>query len=106
MINERILQSILFMSKLDLSDREKEEFRKQVDSIIEYFEILKNTDTGRTESESFNDGIGMEELRADETKESFSSATLKSFAIHFMDGYFAVPRILEKKNREKEGEER
>ncbi|GEM_PF-936844 len=99
MIDDKTLESILFMSKLDVDENVREKFRSQIDSVITYFEILKEVDTESVTS-SAEEAVGMDELRMDEKKESFSTAILKSFAIHFMDGYFAVPRIIEKRKAE------
>ena len=99
MIDDKTLESILYMSKLDIDDNVREKFRKQIDSVIAYFEILRGVDTASASSKP-DEAVGMDELRIDEKKESFSTAILKSFAIHFMDGYFAVPRIIEKRKAE------
>ncbi len=101
MIDDRVLESILFMSKLELSKDEKEEFRKQVAEIIAYFDVLKEIDTSSVKKQ-LDMGIDVDELRADEKREMFSVVTLKSFAVNFLDGYFSVPRILG--GNSKEGE--
>ncbi len=101
MIDDEVLESILFMSKLELSEDEKEEFKKQVGEVIEYFDILKEIDTSSVRRQ-LDMGVGVDELRIDEKREMFSVVTLKSFAINFLDGYFSVPRILGEERGEEE----
>ncbi len=101
MIDDRVLDSILFMSKLELSRGEREEFKEQVDEIISYFEVLRDIDTSSVKSR-LNRGVEVDDLRSDERKEMFSVVTLKSFAVNFLDGYFSVPRILEEHGSEKD----
>ncbi len=101
MIDDRVLESILFMSKLELNEEEREEFKKQVGEIIAYFDILKEIDTSSVKKQ-LDIGVDVEDLRIDEKKEMFSVVTLKSFAVNFLDGYFSVPRILGGESGEEE----
>ncbi|MCD6121672.1 MAG: Asp-tRNA(Asn)/Glu-tRNA(Gln) amidotransferase subunit GatC [Spirochaetales bacterium] len=93
MINDKDLNSILYMSRLDVSESEKEKFRKQIGDILSYFDILTSINTVGVDN-SVNESIEIEDLRTDEVRESFSPSILKTFAADFLDGYFSVPRIL------------
>ena len=93
MINDKDLNSILYMSRLDVSESEKEKFRKQIGDILSYFDILTGINTEDIDN-SVNESIEIEDLRTDEVRESFSPSILKTFAADFLDGYFSVPRIL------------
>ncbi|NOY09547.1 MAG: Asp-tRNA(Asn)/Glu-tRNA(Gln) amidotransferase subunit GatC [Spirochaetes bacterium] len=94
MIDDKVLDSVLYMSKLQVSGEEKEKFRKQIEEILSYFKVLTGVDTENVEL-SAGEGIPIEDLRVDEIKDSFSLAIIKTFAADFQDGYFPVPRILE-----------
>lgn len=102
MISDKDLNSILYMSRLNVSDNEKEKFRKQIDDILSYFDVLTSINTENVE-DSIDESIAIEELRADEVQESFSPSILKTFTADFLDGYFSVPRIL---NDPSSGEEK
>ncbi len=93
MIDDKVLNSILYMSKLKVSGEEKENFRKQIEEILSYFKVLTSVDTENVESAA-GEGVSIEDLRVDEIKDSFPLAIIKTFAADFQDGYFPVPRIL------------
>jgi aspartyl/glutamyl-tRNA(Asn/Gln) amidotransferase C subunit len=98
MIDERLLDSILALCKFTVSEDEKEEFRAQVGKIIEYFTLLRRYDTSQP-SEGRLGGFdrqdwSAERLFADTARPGLSSQSLQGFAVHFLDGFFTVPRII------------
>ena len=102
MISDKDLDSILYMSRFTVSKSEKDKFRKQISDILSYFDVLTGINTDGVE-DSVNENVAVEDLRADEVRESFSPSILKTFTANFLDGYFSVPRIL---NDPSSGEEK
>jgi aspartyl-tRNA(Asn)/glutamyl-tRNA(Gln) amidotransferase subunit C len=94
MIDDKTLASILFLSRLDVSEEEKEHFRKQVGEILDYFDLLKHYDTEGIDPD-LGESVTVEQLREDRVKPGFSQKEISSFGIHVSDGYFTVPRIIE-----------
>ena len=103
MIDDKTLDSILFLSRLTVSSEEKELFRSQVGSILEYFDLLQEYNTEEVDPDLGN-SAALDDLRpdapgvqaADVTQaQGFSPDEVSSFAIHFKDGYFSVPKILD-----------
>ena len=94
MIDDKTLESILYLSRLDVGESEKENFRKQVGGILEYFDLLKNYDTSGVDVDLGN-AVDEEQLRPDEPGRSYTEEELEKFAIHFVDNYFSTPRILD-----------
>lgn len=103
MIDDKTLDMVLYLSRLEVSDEQKANFKHQIGDILNYFDLLKNYDTT-----DVNPDLGTEveekKLRLDEKQAGFNRDEINSFAIHFEDGHFQVPRILEDflENREEE----
>jgi len=96
MIDDKTLDSILYLSRLSVSEEEKDHFRTQVDDILDYNTEGINPDLG--------EGIGVKDLREDTPVNGFTVNDIKTFAIHFTDNYFTVPKILDDflENKEEE----
>lgn len=94
MIDDKAMESILYLSRLEVGEKDKEHFRSQVDDVISYFNILQKIDTSRVDPD-LGAAADMEELREDRRQEGIALQQLKGFAVQFSSGYFSVPRILD-----------
>jgi aspartyl/glutamyl-tRNA(Asn/Gln) amidotransferase C subunit len=91
MIERETLDSILSLCKLSLTESQREELHAQVEKILDYFRQIDGYDAGESPERPAD---APTELRDDEPRPGLSSQALQSFAIHFLDGYFSVPRII------------
>jgi len=94
MIDKNTLNSILYLSRLDVNETDKEHFQNQIGSILNYFDLLKNYDTSNINVD-IGKSVNPEDLREDIIGKSFSEDEIEKFAIHFTDGFFSTPRILD-----------
>lgn len=94
MIDEKTLESILSLSRFEVGEAEKERFRSQVADILYYFDLLAKIDTARVDQD-LGTVVDSEDLRRDQVREGLSGKQLRSFAVKFREGHFAVPRILD-----------
>ena len=94
MIDDNTLNSIFYLSRLKVSEKEKEEFRTQTADIIYYFDLLNNHNTEDVDPD-LGESITVSELREDEVIKGFNRETFLSFAICVKEGFFSVPKILE-----------
>ncbi|MBN2738916.1 MAG: Asp-tRNA(Asn)/Glu-tRNA(Gln) amidotransferase subunit GatC [Spirochaetales bacterium] len=103
MIDDKTLEMVLYLSRLEVSDQQKLNFKNQIGDILNYFDLLKNYDTSDVNPDLGTE-VSEQDLRPDQIQKGFSDDDVKSFAIHFEEGHFQVPRILEDflDNREEE----
>lgn len=93
-LSKKDVEHIAHLSRLGLSEEEKEKFSRQLGRILEYAEILKKLPTENITPTSH--AIPMETLFREDEPCPFSDteAILKN-APDRNDNFFAVPRILE-----------
>lgn len=103
MIDKKTLESILHLSRMDVDEADKESFRSQVGHIVDYFDLLKSYDTSGVDVD-LGASVTKDDLREDVVQPSYTEEQLEKFAIHFTEGHFSVPHILEDflENREDE----
>jgi aspartyl-tRNA(Asn)/glutamyl-tRNA(Gln) amidotransferase subunit C len=94
MIDNKTLESILYLSRLKVTDEEKEHFRSQIGSILDYFNLLNNYDTEGIDPD-IGEAVQVGDLRDDVPERGFSPGEVESFAVQFTDHYFTVPKILD-----------
>lgn len=87
------VRKIALLSRLSFSDKEVEELKDSMSSILTYMEELNQYDTHGVKPmahavEQFN------VLRKDEPHQSFTNEEALSNAPEKEDGYFKVPRII------------
>ena len=91
-MDKKELEHLAELSKLEFSDEELEAFSKEFESVIEFANIVKNSDI---------DGVSvlnvkkMQDLRDDEVEESFAPEILLKNAPVAKKNSFVVPRIME-----------
>lgn len=95
MINTETIERICDMARLDISENDKEKFVGQMNDILGYVESVARLDTssvGNRES-VFDEKNVIDE---DEISAGLSASQLRKYTKNYLDGYFAVPKILNK----------
>ena len=91
-IDNVIFDSLLYVSRLSARSAEYEVLKKQIGSIVDYFEELEQfKDEKLKGTESFN---SENDLRDDEDMQYIDQHILKLINAEFMDGYFRTPKVL------------
>lgn len=84
------LEHIAKLARIDLSESEKKTFLPQLESVLNYFDILKEVDTDNVApTYQVNDTKNV--FREDLVKDSLSSKEALSSASQTKDDYFVVP---------------
>jgi len=92
-INKNDLDHIAKLARIDLTESEKETFLPQLESVIEYFDVLNKVNTdGVIPTFRVNEQSNV--LRQDEVKESLSVEDALSGASRTKDNYFVVTRTI------------
>jgi aspartyl-tRNA(Asn)/glutamyl-tRNA(Gln) amidotransferase subunit C len=86
-------KKIAYLSRLSFNDKDMEDMRQSMESILTYMEELNQYDTEKTEPlvhaiEQYN------VLREDKPHTSFNQDQALSGAPETEDGYFKVPKII------------
>jgi aspartyl-tRNA(Asn)/glutamyl-tRNA(Gln) amidotransferase subunit C len=92
--SKETIEHVSKLALLDLSEKEKEIFSKQLNDIISYFKKLNDLDTTDVKPTTHPiDGL-KNVFREDIPWESLSNEEALKNAKHKKDGYFKAPRIL------------
>ncbi|MGI6452308.1 MAG: Asp-tRNA(Asn)/Glu-tRNA(Gln) amidotransferase subunit GatC [Syntrophomonadaceae bacterium] len=87
------VEHIAFLSRLELTDEEKERFTQQLSSILEYVEMLNQLDTENVEP--LNHILPIYNVfREDEVRSNFSRDEMMINAPLVEKGQYKVPRIM------------
>ncbi len=89
------LEHIAKLARIELTDSEKQIFLPQLESVIEYFDVLNQVNTDNIEP-TYQINSLSNVLRADEVKESMSSDLATSTAARIKDNYFVVTATIKK----------
>ena len=92
-IDQETLENLLYLSRLSPESTDMETLKKQVDEIVEYFEILSKYDDSENPYDAYP-STQVEKLRGDEVVEGLEITDVKKVSKDFMDGYFQVPKVL------------
>ncbi len=94
MITKEDVKHIAKLARLGLTEKETEKFQKELSSILDYFEKLKEIDVSRVEPMSHS--VLVENvMRGDESRETgVKSQKLLEAAPESKDGYLKVKPIL------------
>jgi aspartyl-tRNA(Asn)/glutamyl-tRNA(Gln) amidotransferase subunit C len=88
------VEHVAQLAQLSLSDQEKELFREQLSSILEYAQRLQQLDTSAIAPTATV--LPLENvMRDDQIQPSLPLADALANAPHTQDGYFRVPVVLE-----------
>ncbi|HPT65708.1 MAG TPA: Asp-tRNA(Asn)/Glu-tRNA(Gln) amidotransferase subunit GatC [Candidatus Woesebacteria bacterium] len=89
------LEHIAKLARINLSEPEKKTFLPQLESVLEYLDVLNQANVENIEpTYRVNDQKNI--LRKDEVAESFNQKTALSSAPKTQDGYFTVPQTIKK----------
>ena len=88
------IEKVSRLSRLELSESEKEEFTRQLTDIIEYVEKIKELDTSAVSpADHITDVKNV--FRHDTTGKSLDRDMIEKNAPSFENGHFVVPKIIE-----------
>ncbi len=89
------LDHIAKLARIDLTDDEKKTYLPQLESVLEYLDILNKADTTNIKP-TFRVNEQKNVFHQDEVKESFSQKDALSTATKTKDGYFEVVATIKK----------
>lgn len=87
------VEHIAWLAKIELSQDEKELFTKQLNTILEYFEVINEIDTEGVQPTT-QVIEAMSALREDRVKPSLSIDKALSNTTHRERGFFKAPKII------------
>ncbi|MDH7576996.1 MAG: Asp-tRNA(Asn)/Glu-tRNA(Gln) amidotransferase subunit GatC [Bacillota bacterium] len=87
------VEHVALLARLDLKEEEKERFRAQLSSILEYAEMLNRLDTNNVDP-TYHVLPLQNVSRPDKARESLLREEVLRNAPERVAGYFKVPRIL------------
>jgi aspartyl-tRNA(Asn)/glutamyl-tRNA(Gln) amidotransferase subunit C len=89
------LEHIAKLARIELTESEKQIFLPQLESVIEYFDVLNQVNTDNIEPTYQINGLS-NVLRSDEVKESLPVELATSTAARVKDDYFVVTATIKK----------
>ncbi|CEM61739.1 Asp-tRNA(Asn)/Glu-tRNA(Gln) amidotransferase GatCAB subunit C [Treponema phagedenis] len=92
-ITPEIFDNLLYLSRLSADDANREETARQVEQIVQYFDVLSKYD--EPDQKLCDENVQTEtQLRSDVIKQGIDQSGLKKMTPEYMDGYFRVPKVL------------
>lgn len=93
MIDNDTLNKILDMSRIEIDNDSKDKILNQVNDIIGYVEKIQSLDTSSIAGrESVFDEVNV--YSCDDISPSLEQPVLRKYTKNYLDGYYAVPKIL------------
>ena len=93
-ISEDTVQHLAELARIDLSDKEKKDFTKQLSSILDFFSEISELDTEKIKP-TYHVLELNNVMRKDEVKESLPQDVVLANAPEKEKGYFKSPRIID-----------
>lgn len=93
MIDEKTVEHVAKIARLNLTEAEKERFTKELSDVIENFAKIREANTESVEP-TFQPVPLSNVLREDTEKDSLSQEEVLANAEHKENGYFKGPRIV------------
>ena len=93
-ITKKDVEYVAALSRLELSEAEKENYTVQLKAILEYADQLNELDTEGVEP-TYHVMLVTNAMRKDEVRQSMNSGKVLMNAPETQEGYFKVPRIIE-----------
>jgi len=93
MIDEKTVNWIADLAKLDLSDEEKKEMSLQLTKILDYMDVLNELNLEGLEVTAHTLDL-KNVMRGDEVKKSLDIEEVKRLAPEWENNHFVVPRII------------
>lgn len=99
MITDKEVQKVADLAKIELSDKEVKEFKKDLDSVLDYFSILSKLNTKGVEPMT-HAVLSEDPLRDDVVKKESEERIVKLLKMvpSIKDGYVKVRSILNQTN--------
>ncbi len=95
MIDEATIDKLLDMSRIDIRPDTRNKFIKQIKDIVLFVDQIGKVDTSLIENrESVFDTA--DRFRDDKIVHFFSQSDLRKYTNNLIDGYYAVPKIINK----------
>lgn len=91
-VDEKLVQEIAFLARLDLSREETEMFISQFKDILDYVSILNEVDTEHVPP-AYLSSAESSMTREDEVRESVPTEEFLSNAPQSKDDYVVIPRV-------------
>jgi len=93
-LNTDVITYLAKLSKLELSDNDKERFASEMSAIVDLMDTM--SEVNMEDHVNLNgEGIGLELLREDKIVPSYDTEAILNNASHKKDGFFEVPKIME-----------
>ena len=92
-IDESVLEALLYLSRLAGSSIDLKTLKNQVDRIVEYFDVLSEFDDSENPYDAYPSTCA-DALREDVPARGIDIPDVKKMTDEFMDGYFRVPKVL------------
>ena len=93
-ISDETIEYVGILAKLELSEEEKEQAKKDMANMLDYIDTLNELDTTDVEAMSHSFPI-TNVLRKDEVKPSMSPDEIVANAPESQDGAFVVPKTVD-----------
>lgn len=94
MLDTNLITYLAKLSKLELSDSDKERLASEMSAIVNLMDTMSEVEM--EDHVNLNgEGISLESLREDEVVPSYDTETILKNASHKKDGFFEVPKIME-----------
>lgn len=93
-IDKQDVEKVALLSRLEFSESELETFTRQLNSILDYAEMMENLDVADVKPTAHVLPL-QNVLRKDEVRPSLDHDLALSNAPEAEDGYFKVPKIVE-----------
>ena len=92
-VDESVLEALLYLSRLAGSSIDLKTLKNQVDRIVEYFDVLSEFDDSENPYDAYP-ATQADALREDTVVHGLDIPDVKKITKEFMDGYFRVPKVL------------
>ena len=93
-IDKNTINKIARLSRIKLDDKESEDYIKDLNSILDWVELLNEVNTENVEPLS-NISSSVLPKREDVSKDTNSSEEILENAPDKLEGFFAVPKVVE-----------
>ena len=93
LIDENMLEALLYLSRLAPSSVDLKTLKNQTEQIVAYLDILSRFDDSENPYDAYP-STDADSLREDEIEKGLDIPDLKKMTSEFMDGYFRVPKVL------------
>ena len=94
MIDTELITYLAKLSKLALTDEDKERFTAEMSAIVNLMDTINEVNM-EDQVDLKQEGIHLEALREDKVVPSYDRETILKNAYHKKDGFFEVPKMME-----------